>query len=260
MHLGLVVHLVVSTKFCLMKLLLNATVLAALMLTCLGCQTPQHANDNQLRPQSLRLQASAEVEVAPDMATFIVQLACEKGSAASAKTCLVTESNDLISFLEASGITARDIQTQSVDLQRRYTWSNNRQVFQGYTASTMLHLKVRNLNLLDTLYTELLDNRQLQIYGLNYEHSRQDSLQQLAHIAALDKTNAMASAFLQKIGLSELEVVAISNVRPTAPRIGEERVQRTSVEAVEQAVAPTIAMRNGLIAVGAMVYVDYELR
>ena len=74
------------------------------------------------------------------------------------------------------GILRADLLTSSVTLNKRYNWRNNRQQFEGCTASTKMSVTVREINALPGICTRLLEEEQLEVYGMSYAHSSLDRL------------------------------------------------------------------------------------
>lgn len=186
------------------------TFLAGLFWLSFSCQH-NHSAPSGMR-QSLMLRSSGQVETTPDMASFSLNLRCLDKSVSTAKECLVKQSNELKSRLLALGIEEKDLLTTSVDLSKSYGWKNNSQVFEGYAASTSLTVTVRKLDELDKIYSELLENRNLDLYGLAYSHSKIDSLQNEAYAQALKKAGVLADRLVKEMGKTKKEFVKVGNV------------------------------------------------
>ena len=238
----------------------NATTLiAALALAACGAPTAEP----HPRP-ALVLRAEGEVETAPDMASFRVELACLRPRVTAAKDCLVEESQALEDALTGFGVSPDDLQTQAVTLNKSYSWRNNSQVFEGYQAATALTVTVRDLGRLDGIYTELLENRRLEIGPLSYSHSRIDSLSDLAHVCALARAEALGDALVAGLDTRRKTVVAIGNVDLQRYLPGDFGADAAYGAVVEQA-APVsrasrgVAISEGLIKIKSVLEVAYRL-
>ena len=196
------------------------------------------------------------------MATFTVNLSCLKSKVADARDCLVEQSNELTATLTDAGIPPADILTAAVNLNKEYDWTRNGQVFKGYRGSTSLLVTVEDLAVLGDLYTELLEDGQLDLYGLQYGHSRMDSLRNVAYLRALGQANALADQLAGQLpGGETRRIVAISNVDTRAsappPAWGETSLQPV---AAEQSAPQSLAINTGTMRVETELWVDYGVR
>ena len=96
-------------------------------------------------------------------------------------------------------------------MNKEYIWINNSEVFNGYRASTTTSVRVRNLNTLDELYSNLLGNDKLSIGSLTYGHSKMDSINNLAYIKALENANKIADQILDQLPEKNKSIVQVSN-------------------------------------------------
>jgi len=238
-----------------MKNILAIFILAA---TLVACQNNVHHSSMH---KSIILESQGKVEVLPDEASFYINLSCLDKSITTAKQCLVDKSNALIDQLTAFGIKKEDIQTTAVDLQKSYEWTNNSQVFVGYRSSTSVHVKMRDINKLDEVYTQLLDNQNLELSGLSYTHSQMDSLKNEAYLDALKKAGVRADKLITELPEKNKEILRISNVQftSTSPQPlmmanAEKRMESTGYD------AGSIAISKGMIEVNATIYVEYSIK
>lgn len=211
--------------------------------------------------KTIMIESQGKVEILPDEATFYINLSCLDKAITTSKQCLVDKSNKLIDQLKAFGIKKEDIQTTSVDLQKSYTWTNNSQVFEGYRSTTVVHVKMRNINKLDEVYTALLDNQNLELSGLSYSHSQMDSLKNEAYVLALRKSGVLADKLLAELPEKNKEILKIGNVQisSTSPQPlmmanAEKRMESQSFD------AGSVAISKGMIEVNATLYVEYMIK
>ncbi len=123
-------------------------IFAIAMLALLSaCQV--NSNSSSTKFKTIMIESVGKIDTMPNEASFYINLSCLDKSVASAKECLVKQSNELMSKLLGYGIKKEDILTTSVDLQKSYKWMNNSQVFEGYRSSTTIHVKMRDLDKLD---------------------------------------------------------------------------------------------------------------
>ena len=245
---------------------INATTLGALLIVLLLISSLAACEDTEkpIAPRELtvlRLQAQGKVEAVPDRASFQLQLSCRRSSSTSARNCLIDESRQLSDYFTAAGIAEQDLLTTNVTLAPEYDWTKDGRRFLGYRAATTMQVTLRRLELLDTLYTELLDKRKLELYGLNYEHSAVDSLQAIAYQRALVQAEYLADQLtLNRTGVKR-RVLAVSNVR-NAHHLGQPSYSDAVATVEAQALrdeSTTLAVHSGLIRLAVDLYVDFEL-
>lgn len=229
--------------------------------TLVSCQSDEIVQTQKFK--TLMLKSVGEVETLPDMATFRISLECLDRSIHASKECLVEKSNELHGKLESFGIKKDDILTTSVRLNKSYTWRNNARVFEGYKSATTINVTVRSIEKLDEIYTDLLDNRNLDLGGLNYSHTKLDSLKNEAYINALEKSEILADRLLDKLPESQKEVLKIGNVEISAsmPQYVESNAE-VIVEREEMIDSQhrSISIGKGTVNVKATLFVEYQIR
>ena len=227
----------------------------------IGCQNNTPIERSKFK--TIMIESFGEIEVLPDMATFYIDLNCLDKSIKPSKKCLVDKSNELRDKLLSFGIDKGDILTTSVDLNRSYTWRNSSRVFEGYRSSTTIFITVKNIESLDEIYTELLENRNLDLGGLSYSHSKLDSLKNEAYVNALEKSNILTDKLLSKLPESEKEILKIGNVEITASLPESYDLKFDDAYAMEESEVVknrSIAISKGTVKVTATLYVEYQIK
>ncbi len=210
--------------------------------------------------KTIMIRSTGEVETVPDEATFRISLNCLQSTVKSSKDCLVTKSNELIGRLQSLGVPKNDILTTSVDMNKSYTWRNNSNVFEGYNSSTTLIITIKNIDSLDEIYTELLENRNLELGGLSYSHSKIDSLENEAYAKALQKSGVLADKLLEKLPEGKKEVLKIGNVEITSSVPEELADANYGIEQAKSVSAQSIGMNSGTVRVEATLFVEYRIK
>jgi len=172
--------------------------------------------------KTILLKTSGIVEVAPDEASLSLNLSCVDKNIEQAKACLVSISSMLNEDLLDFGIKKEDILTTNVNLNKDYIWINNSNIFNGYLASTTTRVKIRDLTILDEVYTKLLSNEKLTIGSLTYNHSRLDSINEVAYLNALENANKLADKILSRLPEKNKAITQISNFEITRSEINPE--------------------------------------
>ncbi|HEX9980237.1 MAG TPA: SIMPL domain-containing protein [Flavobacterium sp.] len=211
--------------------------------------------------KTIMIKSNGEVEALPDEAAFHIALYCLENSVKASKNCLVTKSNELIGRLQSLGIKKNDILTTSVNLNKSYTWRNNSNVFEGYRSTTTLIVTIKNIDKLDEVYTELLENRNLELSDLSYTHSKIDSLQNEAYLQALKKSGTLADKLLEKLPEDEKEVLKIGNIEMTSS-MPQARgfISDATMEQASAVSNQSIGINTGMVRIAATLYVEYQIR
>jgi uncharacterized protein YggE len=101
----------------------------------------------------------------------------------------------------------------------------------------------------------------LDIGGLNFSHTKLDSLENEAYAKALEKSGILADKLLNKIPESDKEILKIGNVEisasmPTAEEMSADAAYET-VAAVQN--QKSVAISNGTIKIAATLFVEYKI-
>jgi uncharacterized protein YggE len=220
--------------------------------------------DNNSKFKTIMIKSFGNVETLPDVATFYISLSCMDKSLPESKKCLIIKTNELISKLTSFKIPSKDILTTSINMNKSYTWKNNSSVFEGYKSNTTVHVTLKNIELLDDIYTDLLENKNITVNGLQYSSSKIDSLQNEAYVNALKKSEILADKLLENLPENRKEVLKIGNVQissssPNSLEVDENSNLSNSFEYKSKA-NKTISISNGTIKTNAILFVEYQIK
>jgi len=226
-----------------------------------SCQNNPTVESSKFK--TIMIKSLGEVETLPNMATFHINLSCLDKSIMNAKKCLVDKSNELHEKLQTFGIDKDDILTTTVNMDKSYVWENNSNVFEGYRSSTTVFITVRNIDKLDEIYTELLENGNLELNGLSYSHSEIDSLKNEAYVNALEKAEVLADRLLEQIPETKKEILKIGNIEisasmPPANESNNEADYRMNDVMLSK--NKSIAISTGTVIVTATLFVEYQIK
>lgn len=208
--------------------------------------------------KTILLKTSGIVEVAPDEASISLNLSCVDKNIEQAKTCLLTISSRLNEDLVKFKIRKEDILTTNVNLNKDYVWINNSNIFNGYLASTTTRVKIRDLTVLDDVYTKLLSNENLTIGSLTYNHSKLDSINEVAYLLALENANKLADKILSRLPEKNKAIARISNFEITRSEINPESGFRNLEKTVVQEQSQLTVNIGNMIAEKAL-YVEFKI-
>jgi len=209
--------------------------------------------------KTILLKTSGSVEIAPDEASIILNASCVDLDIKQAKACLIDITSKLNDDLTNSGIKKEDILTTNVSLSKDYIWRENTEVFIGYRASTTTRVQVRDLKILDELYSKLLSNEKLTIGSLSYSHSKMDSINGVASLKALENANKLADQILSQLPEKSKIITQISNFEisksESQPELNSKRLE-VSQEALDQS---SITVNIGNIMAVQHLYVEFKI-
>jgi uncharacterized protein YggE len=209
--------------------------------------------------KTILLKTSGFVEIAPDEASIILDANCVDMNIKQAKDCLIDITSKLNDELTSFGIQKVDILTTNVNLSKDYIWTNNSEVFNGYRASTTTRVKVRDLKILDELYSKLLSNEKLTIGSLSYGHSKMDSITGVASLKALENANKLADQILSQLPEKSKIITQISNFEISKSEAQTERNAKM-LEVTEQALdKSSITVNIGNIMAVQNLYVEFKI-
>ncbi len=208
--------------------------------------------------KTILLKTNGIVEVAPDEASLTLNLSCVDKNIEQAKTCLLTISSRLNEDMINFKIMEEDILTTNVNLNKDYVWINNSNIFNGYLASTTTRVKIRDLRILDEVYTKLLSNENLTIGSLTYNHSKLDSINEVAYLIALENANKLADKILSRLPEKNKAITQISNFEITRSEINPEPVLRNLEKSVVQDQSQLTVNIGNMIAEKAL-YVEFKI-
>jgi uncharacterized protein YggE len=208
--------------------------------------------------KTILLKTSGSVEIAPDEASIIINASCINKDIKQAKSCLIDITSSLNDDLLNFGIQKEDILTTNVNLSKDYIWTNNSEVFNGYRASTTTSVRVRDLKILDELYSNLLSNDKLGIGSLTYGHSKMDSINNVAYLKALENANKLADQILSQLPEKNKSIMQVSNFEISGSEIKPEN-NYVKFEAAEVLDKSNLTINFGNMVAMQQLYVEYKI-
>lgn len=230
-------------------------VLSLFFTNCASSNNNQEGYNNK----SMHLRTTGEISVQPDQASITIYLNCSDRNITKSKKCLVHNSEKLNDLIRSYGIDSKDIITTSISQSKEHKWVKNSYVFSGYHSSLSTHLTVRDLNVLEKLYPQLLEDKNLNIGALQYSHSNLDSLSNLAYEDALKRSNSLADMLLINMDKSKKEIIRIGNIElPAQVKInGNYNKEYEKLDAVRK---EKVQVNNGSMKVIRDIVVEYSFR
>ena len=108
-------------------------------------------------PSGVSVTGRGEAMAAPDVAFFDVGVEVDALSVAAARTGAAKAADCVISALKKHGVDAKDIQTSSLSVSPRYDQVGGRDRITGYSVTTSVTVKARNLDQIGSLIDEAVE-------------------------------------------------------------------------------------------------------
>jgi uncharacterized protein len=198
----------------------------------------------------LDISATGTVSRAPDVALIgagVVTQATKANAALSANASRMTAT---IAALKSAGVAARDIQTQSINLQPQYRYGDNQPpVLTGYQASNRVSVKLRDLDRAGAVIDALVAAGANQIDGPDLSVDKPEAALDEARAKALATARTRAELYAKGAGLTVRRIVRIAeseNYRRPVPQAAmmmrAEKADATPVAAGEQDLDVTLSV------------------
>jgi uncharacterized protein YggE len=206
---------------------------------------------------TLRLSATGEAHVTPDIAVINLGVQTEAPTAAGALRQNRAQMNATLEALKARGVEGRDVQTSGLDLNAQYVFHQNEpRTLSGYQASNVVTIRVRDLAKLGATVDAVVAAGANQINGISFSLADPAEAQTAARRAAVKALEQKASLYAEATGYRIARLVSLSD-SAAAPIIRP--LNNTRVFAAAAPLAPTPA-EPGELDVTATVSAVYELK
>lgn len=227
---------------------------AALLLGAAVTATPAAAQSAAAITQTvtgtrLDLSATGEVAQVPDIAMISAGVVTRASTASSALQQAADRMAKVRSALKAAGIADRDIQTSNLSLNPEYSYENNVQRLNGYSASNQLTIRFRDIANAGRILDVLVAQGANQISGPNLMVDHPEAALDQARSAAIANGRARAELYARSMGLRVTRIVSVAEngggyaPQPPMPMMMA-RAERdsTKVDPGEQKLSVTLSM------------------
>ena len=185
-----------------MKLFVLSTIRPALIALLLSASMA-NGSDIDLR-RHVEVDATAELLIEPDFATFHIKIRGEADSLAEASKRLEDSSTVLKTSLAEAGFAGETIRLSAISSGRHFEGSRDQQIFKGFFAERSAILELRDLSKRQALEEVLLRDDRIEISSINAQSSQHDELRKQvlldAAAVAKEKAAALAKALDAEIG------------------------------------------------------------
>ena len=109
------------------------------------------------------------VAAKPDIATLTAGISAQAPTVKSAQDQVSLNINKVSEAIKKLGVEEKDIQTQNYQINPNYDFQGSTQRITGYSASTNLAVKVRNINLINQVIDEATANGANQVGSISFD-------------------------------------------------------------------------------------------
>ena len=176
---------------------------SALLLGFIAASAPLIAHEDPA-PRTITVSGDAEMKVAPDEVILTLGVETRHKELAEVKRLNDLRMKEVLAAALTSGVAAKDIRTDYLNLQPDYEITGHRRNFVEYIQRTTIVVTLRDVSKFETLLTSVLQAGVEYIHGVDFRTSElrkyRDEARALAMKAAKEKAIALAGALGQKVG------------------------------------------------------------
>ena len=223
---------------------------AAAVPAAAGAQTAQLAMP-PIQGTRLDIMATGEVTRVPDVAVITAGVVTRQSTASAALQENSARMDRVLAALKRAGVTDRDVQTNSINLNPEYRYQENQPPqLVGYTASNQVSIRFRDIRNSGRILDALVAEGANQISGPSLTIDKPEAALDEARVQAIANGRARAELYARAMGKRVARIVSVSEgggsypVPPPMPMMMEARAQSadTKIVAGEQKLQVSVSM------------------
>ncbi|MBQ0822681.1 SIMPL domain-containing protein [Microvirga sp. HBU67558] len=160
--------------------------------------------------------------VVPDLVHVVLGISTQADTASEALQTNSQKAEDIISKLQQDKVDWRDIQTVNLQLEPRYASSPGLDArsgrLLGYTASSSIHLKVRDISRLGTLIDGAVNKGAVAVGGIRFDIADPATALNAAREHAFDDARQRAELYAKRAGHPLGPLISLSEEGPSPTR------------------------------------------
>lgn len=223
---------------------------AAAILAAPAATWAQNAAYNQtIAGTRLDISATGEEKAVPDIAIVSAGVLTESPDPSTAMAMNAEKMKAAVAALKKAGVADKDIQSQSLSLQPKYLYAENRPpMITGYQASNQITIRFRDIGNAGKILDALVKQGINQISGPTLSIDKPDAVTDAARTQALTKLRARAELYAKAAGLRVKRLVAITESSGGFDVPGP-MMMRANMAAASEAADTTIAAGEQTVSV-----------
>lgn len=159
-----------------------------------------------------------KVTVVPDTASVSVGIEANAATVSSAQDQINGVINKVSDAIKQLGVDPKDIQTTNYNINPQINYAVGNQKITGYTASTNLSIKVKELSKINQVLDSATSNGANQVYGVNFELNDRTKAENEARTKAVTDAKRKAENAASIAGFKLGKIVNYSENFGNAPR------------------------------------------
>lgn len=163
----------------------------------------------ETRRSTVNVTGEGMVKVVPDEVVIKSRIEHEGDSAADVKRQNDEVVNNVIKYLEAQGVDSKDINTDYVNLNKRYDYNDKTY---SYVANQAISIKLTDITRYEKIMKGLLENGLNRIDGIQFNSSQMEKFEQEARKKAVLDAKSKASQLAAPLGQEIGKALNISEV------------------------------------------------
>ncbi len=203
----------------------------------------------------VELTISESVAADPDVADISAGVTTQAQSAVEAMRANSTAMRAVIDKIKALGIAERDIQTTGVNLSAQYDYDQEarRQVFNGYSASNRVSVKLRDIAKVGEVLDALVAAGATDLGGPSWSIADPKQAQAQARRNAVQTAQAQALEYARMAGYAKVRLLEINETTGAQPPMPFVRAQSMDAAKMSAPVQP------GVVEAQVTITVKYEM-
>ncbi len=160
---------------------------------------------------TITVSGSGTINVVPDIAKLNFGISVQKKTASEAMDTLSEKASNVIATLTNAGVKKEDIKTTSINLRPVYQWDKDsrKNVLIGYEASESFTVD-SSIKKAGNLLTLAVNSGANKVYGISFDVSKKDALQNEAITKAMENAKKKAEASLKNTNYKITGIKTIS--------------------------------------------------
>lgn len=170
-----------------------------------------------VKAPDLSVSGEGKVDAVPDTAFVETGISLSSASTVeSAQNSITGANNKIISALEKIGIAKGDIKTSNYSVYPAYSYDQGQKI-NGYNANVTVSIKVKDLQILPRVITEVAGAGANQIQGVRFTIDNPDKLKELARNEAIKNAKDQAKRLSESLGIRLGKITNIVEQNNTVP-------------------------------------------
>lgn len=196
-----------------------------------------------------------KVMIKPDIASITAGISVQAQSVKSAQDQINSVINKVSLAVKQTGVDAKDIQTTNYSINPSFDYTGGTQRITGYSASTNLLIKVRDLDNVNNVIDAVTGSGANQVFGVSFDIDDKTKAENEARQKAVDEAKKKAADAAKIAGFKLGRIINYSENLP-----GSIRPIPLAVGALEKASGAPTQIEPGSSEVSVTVTLSYEIQ